>query len=65
VIFVERTGLPFLKRMERYLDPLVDRLATSVETLVYTPNEFRDMTGAGFMKKALEEGMILYERGEI
>ena len=65
LIFVERTDLPFLKRLDRYFDPLVDRLGTSVETLVYTPEEFERMKDRSFIRRALKEGMILYESGKV
>ena len=62
VIFVEETDLPFLKRLDRYLDSLIDRLRTPVEVLVYTPQEFERMKKKGFVQQALQEGVILYER---
>jgi len=65
VIFVEKTDKPFLKRLDRYFDPLVDRLGTAVETLVYTPEEFERMKDRGFIRKALKEGIVLYESGEV
>lgn len=61
LIFVEETDLPYLKRIDRYFDPLVDRLKASVEMLVYTPAEFEKMKERPFVKRALEEGLIVYE----
>lgn len=65
IIFVEETSLPFLKRLDRYFDPLADRLRAPVETIVYTPQEFDRMRGMPFVRQALEEGVILYESGKV
>lgn len=62
LIFVEDTDLPFLKRLDRYFDPLADMLSGPVETLVYTPDEFESMKDRAFIKRAVEEGVVLYER---
>ena len=61
VIFVGETDLPFLKRLDLYMDPLTDRLNTNVETLVYTPREFEEMRERPFVRRALEEGIVIYE----
>ena len=65
LIFVEETSLPFLARLDRYLNPLVDRLRTSVEAFVYTPSEFQRMAEGPFVRKALDEGILLYESGKV
>lgn len=62
LIFVEDTDLPFLRRLDRYFDPLADMLHAAVETLVYTPDEFERMRERVFIKRAVEEGIVLYER---
>ena len=62
LIFVEVTDLPFLRRLDRYFDPLADMLSAPVETLVYTPDEFENMKDRAFIKRAVEEGVVLYER---
>lgn len=64
VIFIEETDLPFLERLSRYLDPLIDKLHTSIEVLVYTPREFEDMKDKPFIRQALKEGLVLYESGK-
>ena len=61
LIFVEETTLRFLDRLSRYQDILIDRLSTSVETLVYTPAEFERMKDGGFVGQAVREGIVLYE----
>ena len=61
LIFIEETSQPFLQRLGRYIDPLVDRLGTSAEALVYTPGEFELMKSRSFISRALKEGLVLYE----
>jgi predicted nucleotidyltransferase len=63
VIFVEDTTDHFLDRLGRYIDPLLDRLGTAAEVFVYTPEEFRNMSNGPFVKRALAEGVVLYESG--
>ena len=62
LIFVEETDLPFLKRLDKYIGPLVDMIGMSVEALVYTPEEFQQMKDRSFIKRALKEGVVIYER---
>jgi predicted nucleotidyltransferase len=62
IVFVEETAEPFLKRMDKYLYPLIDTLAESVEVLVYTPDEFTRMQGSPFMKRIISEGIVVYEQ---
>jgi predicted nucleotidyltransferase len=61
VLFVEDTADPFLKRLDRYFDPLTDRLQAAVEVLVYTPREFERMVDSPFVKQAMAEGVVAYE----
>jgi predicted nucleotidyltransferase len=63
LIFVEETEQPFLKRLDRYFGVLFDRLGTGVEVFVYTPHEFQKMKGRPFVRRALKEGMVLFESG--
>ncbi|MCZ6793027.1 MAG: nucleotidyltransferase domain-containing protein [Planctomycetota bacterium] len=65
LLFVEETTDPYLRRLQRYLDPLADRLGTSVEVFVYTPAEFERMKAGSFVGRAIREGIILYESGEV
>lgn len=65
LLFVEPTELPFLSRLDRYFDPLVDRLKIGVELFVYTPEEFERMAHSGFVAQAVKEGIVLYESGKI
>lgn len=61
LIFVEETEDRFIDRLGRYFDPLIMMLPAAVETLVYTPEEFERMKERPFVKRALEEGIIIYE----
>jgi predicted nucleotidyltransferase len=62
IVFVEETAEPFLKRMDKYLYPLIDILTESVEVMVYTPDEFSRMQGSPFMKRIISEGIVVYEQ---
>ena len=62
VIFVEETDARFLDRLGKYMNPLYDRLRTGVEVLVYTPAEFERMKERSFVRRALREGVLVYER---
>jgi predicted nucleotidyltransferase len=62
IVFIEDTTEPFLKRMDKYLYPLLDMLGEPVEVMVYTPDEFSRMQGGPFMKRILDEGMVIYEQ---
>ena len=62
VVFIEDTVEPFLKRMDKYLYPLLDILNEPVEVMVYTPEEFARMQGGPFMKQLLSEGVVVYEQ---
>ena len=64
-IFVEQTPARFLDRLARYFDPLTERLPVPVEVFVYTPEEFRRMKDRPFLRRALSEGITVYEQGEL
>ena len=65
LIIVEDTKAPFLARLGKYLDPLWENLRTGVEVLVYTPEEFARMQEGPFVRRALREGIVLYESGKV
>jgi predicted nucleotidyltransferase len=65
VIFVEQTSARFLDRLAKYFDPLSERLAAPVEVFVYTPDEFRRMRDGFFLRRALSEGITVYEHGKL
>ncbi len=61
LIFVAETRKPYLDRLDDYFIPLSKKLKTGVEVFVYTPDEFDKMKKGFFVKRALEEGLILHE----
>jgi predicted nucleotidyltransferase len=64
VVIIENTSLPFLKRIDRYFDPLFDRLNLAIEILVYTPQEFDNIRHRHFIQTVLREGIVVYESGK-
>jgi len=64
LIFVEETKQPFLQRLDRYFDILIDELGLPVDVFIYNSKEFDSMKKGFFIKKALNEGIILYESGK-
>ncbi|MFO7905125.1 MAG: nucleotidyltransferase domain-containing protein [Planctomycetota bacterium] len=61
VLIIEDTSLPFLKRIDRYFDPLVERLGLAMDVLVYTPEEMETIKHRPFIQAALKEGIVVYE----
>ncbi len=62
IIVVKETKEKFFDRIRRALDLLnFDR---AVDLLVYTPEEFREMSESGnaFIESVLEEGLLIYDR---
>lgn len=63
VVIIEETSQPFLKRIDRYFDPLFERLGLAVEVLVYTPEELDNIKHRPFIQTILREGIVVYESG--
>lgn len=65
VLIVEETEEPFLRRLDRYLLPLY-RIAggPAVEVLVYDPSELAAMRTRPFIRRILEESVLVYSREE-
>jgi len=57
LIVVKETDKRFLDR----LDEIYKEAEVAMDVLVYTPEEFERMKNRSFIKKAIEEGKILYE----
>jgi len=57
LIVVKETDKRFLDR----LDEIYKDAEVAMDVLVYTPEEFERMKNRSFIKKAIEEGKILYE----
>lgn len=65
VIFVERTKKPFLKRLDPYFNPLSEMMKSGVDVFVYTPHEFEKLKNNLFLKRALKEGVVVFESGKL
>ena len=57
LIVVKETEKRFLDR----LDEFYNGASVAMDILVYTPQEFEEMKERPFVKRALQEGKILYE----
>ena len=60
IIVVLDTDLPYVERSGYIYRELSPRVAADV--LVYTPQEWQKMQGRPFIKQALKEGKVLYEK---
>lgn len=61
LLVIENTSTPFLKRIDRYFDPLTERLGLGIDVLVYTPKEMETIKHRPFIRTALKEGVLVYE----
>ncbi len=57
LIVVKETEKRFLDRLDEFYDDARE----AMDILVYTPQEFEEMKQRPFVKRALQEGKILYE----
>lgn len=65
VLIVEQTEEPFLRRMDRYLLPLYRAAGgPPIEVLVYDPSELSAMRERPFIRRILEESVVVYRRQE-
>lgn len=62
VVVIKKTDSPFFSRLQEVAKILPDK--TAADVLVYTPEEFREMSeqGNAFAEMILEEGKLIYER---
>jgi predicted nucleotidyltransferase len=60
VIVIKRTQRPFLERL-REMVPFLVEFGRPAEILVYTPEEFEQMSETGFGWIVRREGILLYE----
>ena len=56
-LIVVKTDKKFLDR----LDEIYKDADVAMDVLVYTPEEFENMKNRSFIRKAIEEGKVLYE----
>jgi predicted nucleotidyltransferase len=64
LIIVDDQPLRYLDRISKYFDEIRTTLHQEVDIFVYTSEEFHRMREGRFVGKALEEGRVIYERGE-
>jgi len=61
LIVIKKTDKKFLDRLDEFYDQLNPKVA--IDIFVYTPEEFEEIKENNlFIKKALKEGIILYEK---
>uniref|UniRef100_A0A7V5XGE8 Nucleotidyltransferase domain-containing protein n=1 Tax=Thermodesulfobacterium geofontis TaxID=1295609 RepID=A0A7V5XGE8_9BACT len=61
LIVIKKTDKKFLDRVDEFYDRLNPKVA--IDIFVYTPEEFEEIKENNlFIKKALKEGIILYEK---
>ena len=62
LLIVKETNLPFLQRLKQVA--LLCQVPVSVDYLVYTPDELRQMltNGNPFITEVMAKGKLLYER---
>lgn len=60
VLIIMRTEKNFLERIREIYSLL--SLPVDADIICYTPEEFEKMKNSGFLRKALENEVVLYER---
>lgn len=60
ILVVMQTELPFIERL-KFLYQTLD-LPVDADIICYTPEEFEALKEGPFLKKALKEGIVLYEK---
>ena len=60
-LFVEDTKARFFDRLDPYMKSIYDRVGIPTEVFVYTPDEFARLADEPFLKRVLNEGIIVYE----
>jgi predicted nucleotidyltransferase len=60
LIVVQESRLPFVERTAELYRQVVPKVA--VDFLVYTPAEWQEMKDSPFIRHALAEGKVLYEK---
>ena len=55
-----KTDKPFLERLKDLYSEL--SLPVDADILCYTPEEFEKMKNTGFMKSALKDSIVIYEK---
>ena len=61
LIIVDDKPVRYMDRLNEYYDDLVDELKCGLDLFVYTTEEFQRMKKQPFLRRALQEGSVLYE----
>ena len=64
IIVIDEEDLPYLRRLDKYFDPLSRALGGPLDLFVYRPVEVGRMASLPFLRGALREGVVVYERGK-
>lgn len=62
LLIVDDSDLRYLDRLGKYFDELAAALPAAVELFVYREGELDRMRDRPFIRRALDEGIVLYER---
>lgn len=62
ILIVDEEEMHYLDRLSKYYRDICACLKNPVDLLVYTPEELKAIRNRPFIKKALEEGISIYER---
>ena len=65
LIIIDDEDIPYLRRLDKYYDDLVTLLRGPVDLFVYREEEFESMKDGPFVGRALKEGRVIYECGEV
>ncbi len=62
ILIIMESNKPYIERLRELHSILT--LPVDVDILCYTPDEFRIMSSKGFLKEALKDGVVVYERSK-
>jgi predicted nucleotidyltransferase len=64
LILVKRTAKRYFERFEKLLEDLYRAIpGREIECFIYTPEELASISHRVFVRRALDEGKVIYERG--
>ena len=64
LIIIDDEDLPYMQRLGKYFNDISLELNMPVDLFVYSKEEFEKMKEGFFIGRAVEEGVVLYERWE-
>ncbi len=62
ILIVMESNKPYIERLRELYSILT--LPVDVDILCYTPDEFRIMSSKGFLREAVKDGVVVYERSK-